>query len=157
MSAPATSLSSATIWGSCCLKTTLVVFVAKNCWFYQNVKNIGTTNGNWLLRQGGGNNLLPICCRRGPSPIFCQFVISLNSYSWQRMWNSKLIFKKCSKSRFSQNLSVEVWFWFESSTCVHDAINDQQSNIASLLLIFNKNVVFRQQVLIFQVSVHSFK
>ena len=35
MSAPATSLKSATLWGSCCLKTTLVVFVAKNCWFYQ--------------------------------------------------------------------------------------------------------------------------
>ena len=31
MSAPATPLKSATLWGSCCLKTTLVVFVAKNC------------------------------------------------------------------------------------------------------------------------------
>ena len=29
-SAPATPLKSATLWGSCCLKTTLVVFVAKN-------------------------------------------------------------------------------------------------------------------------------
>ena len=27
-----------TLLGSCCLKTTLVVFVAKNCWFYQNLK-----------------------------------------------------------------------------------------------------------------------
>ena len=30
-SAAATPLKSATIWGSCYLKTTLVVFVAKNC------------------------------------------------------------------------------------------------------------------------------
>ena len=29
--APTTPLKSATLWGSCCLKTTLVVFVAKNC------------------------------------------------------------------------------------------------------------------------------
>ena len=36
--APATPLKSATLWGSCSLKTTLVVFVAKNCWFYQNLK-----------------------------------------------------------------------------------------------------------------------
>ena len=28
---PATPLKSVTIWGSCCLKTTIVVFVAKNC------------------------------------------------------------------------------------------------------------------------------
>ncbi len=38
-----------------------------------------------------------------------------------------------------------------------DAINDLQYNITSLLLIFNKSVVFRQQMLIFQDSVHSFK
>ena len=29
--APATPFKSATFWGPCCLKTTLVVFVAKNC------------------------------------------------------------------------------------------------------------------------------
>ena len=31
----------------------------------------------------------------------------------------------------------------------HDAINDVQGNIISLLLIFNKSVVFRQQMLFF--------
>ena len=56
MSAPATPLKSATLWGSCCLKTTLVVFVAKNCWFYQNLKKIGTTNENWVVRRWGGRN-----------------------------------------------------------------------------------------------------
>ena len=30
MGAPATPLKSATLWESCCLKTTLIVFVAKN-------------------------------------------------------------------------------------------------------------------------------
>ena len=59
-SAPATPLKSATLWGSCCLKTTLVVFVAKNCWFYQNLKKIGTTNENWIVGRWGGTNLLPI-------------------------------------------------------------------------------------------------
>jgi hypothetical protein len=44
MTSEATPLKSATLWGSCCLKTTLVVFVANNCWFYQNLKKIGTTN-----------------------------------------------------------------------------------------------------------------
>ena len=77
--APATPLKSATLWGSCCLKTTLVVFDAKNCWFYQNLKKMGTTNENWLMRHVGGNNLLPICCHRGPPPICCQFVILLKS------------------------------------------------------------------------------
>ena len=36
--APTTSLKSATLWGSCCLKTSVVAFVAKNCWFYQKLK-----------------------------------------------------------------------------------------------------------------------
>ena len=53
---PATPLKSATLWGSCCLKTTLVGFVANNCWFYQNLKKIGTTNENWLMRRWGGRN-----------------------------------------------------------------------------------------------------
>ena len=156
-SAPATPLKSATLWGSCCLKTTFVVFVAKNWWFYQNLKKIGTTNENWLLTEGGGNNLLPICCHRGLSPICYQFVILLKSYSWQHMWRSKSIFKNCQKSRFFENLRISDWFSFEVSSCAPDAIFDAASNIASLLLLFNKNVVFRQQVLLFQVSVHSFK
>jgi len=148
-SAPATPLKSATLWGSCCLKTTLVVFVAKNCWFYQNLKKIGTTNENWIVGRWGGTNLLPICCHRGPPPICCQFVILLKSYSWQHMWGSRSIFKNCQKSRFFGNLRISGWFWFQSSSCAHDAIFDAGSNIASLLLIFNKNVVFRHQMLIF--------
>ena len=55
---PATPLKSATLWGSCCLKTTKVVFVAKNCWFYQNLKKIGTTNEYWIVERWGSN----ICC-----------------------------------------------------------------------------------------------
>ena len=47
--APATSLNSVTLWGSWCLKTSFVVFVAENCWFYQNPKKIGTTNENWVV------------------------------------------------------------------------------------------------------------
>ncbi len=46
MSAAETPLKSATLSDSCCLKTTLVVFVAKNCGFYQNLKKISTTNEN---------------------------------------------------------------------------------------------------------------
>ena len=150
---PATPLNSATLWGSCCLKTTFVVFVAKNCWFYRNLKKIGTTNENWIVRHWGGINLLP----QRPPPICCQFVILLKSYSLQHMWTSKSIFKICQKSRFFENLRIVDGCWFELSTWVHDAIFDAGSNIASLLLIFNKNVVFQQQMLIFQGSVHSFK
>ena len=65
-SAPATSLKSATLWGSCCLKTTLVVFVAKNCWFYQYLKKIGTTNENWLMRQGEPKCVVDLLPQRPP-------------------------------------------------------------------------------------------
>ena len=77
--APATSLNSATLWGLCCLKTTLVVFVAKNCWFYQNLEKIGTTNENWIVGRWGGTNLLPICCHMVSPLICCQFLILLKS------------------------------------------------------------------------------
>ena len=153
---PATPLKSATLWRSCCLKTTLVIFVAENCWFYQKLKKIGTTNENWALRQGGGKNLLPICCHRGPPPICCQFVILLKSYSWQHMWSSISIFKNCQNSRFFENLRFLDWFWFELSSCARDAIFDAGSNIASLLPVFNKNVVFRHQMLIFHVCSYLF-
>ena len=65
-SAPATPLKSETIWRSCCLKTTIVVFVANNCWFYQNLNKICTTNENWIVGRWGGTNLLSICCHRVP-------------------------------------------------------------------------------------------
>ena len=67
--------------GSCSLKT----IVAKNWWFYQYVKKIGTTNENWIVGRWGGTNLLSIYCHRGPPPICCQFVILAKSYSWQHM------------------------------------------------------------------------
>ena len=130
MSAPATSLKSATLWGSCCLKTTLVVFVAKNCWFYQYMKKIGTTNENWLMRQGGGN----ICCRffatEAPPPIWCQFVILLKSCSWKHMWGSNSIFKNCRKSRFLENLRISDWFRFESSPYASGTIFDDNFEAA---------------------------
>ena len=147
--APATPLKPATLWGSCCLKTTIVVFVAKNCWFYQNLKKIATMNETWILGRWGGTNLLPICCHRGPPPICCQFAILLKSWTWQHIWCSKSIFKICQKSRFFENLRIMDGCWFELSTWAHDAIFDAGSHIASLLLIFNKNVVFQQQMLIF--------
>ena len=76
---PATPFNSATLWGSCCLKTTIVVFIDKNCWFYQNLKKIGTINENWIVWRWGGIYLLPICCHKVPQPICCQFVILLKS------------------------------------------------------------------------------
>ena len=66
MSAPATPLNSATLWGSCCLKTTLVVFVAKNCWFYQNLKTIGSTNEKWMFQGAGGRNFDRNFCQKAP-------------------------------------------------------------------------------------------
>ena len=101
-----------------------------------------------------GPNLLLICCHGGLLPICCQFVILLKSYSWQHMWRPKSIFKNCQKSRFFENLRILDWFWIESSTCVHDATFDAESNIVSLLPIFNKNVVFRHQMLIFHDDSH---
>ena len=94
-------------------------------------------------------NLLLICCHGYLPLICCQFVILLKSYSWQHIWRPKSIFKNCQKSRFFGNLRISGWFWFQSSSCTPDAIFDAESNIASLLLIFNKNVVFRHQMLIF--------
>ena len=73
--APATSLKWATLWGSCCLKTTLVVFVAKNCWFHQNTKKIGTTDENLDYEAVRKQKFLA----EGPPPICCQFIILLKS------------------------------------------------------------------------------
>ena len=64
--AAATPLKSASLWGSCCLKTTLVVFVAKNCWFYQNLEKIGTTNEIWLMKRWGGRYFDRNFCQRLP-------------------------------------------------------------------------------------------
>ena len=97
----------------------------------------------------GSNILLPICCHKVPPPICCWFVILLKSYTWQHIWSSKSIFKICLKSRFFENLHFETWICFEGSTCAPDARNHPGSNIASLLPIFNKNVVFQQQMLFF--------
>ena len=119
-------------------------------------KKIGTTNENWLMRQGRGNICFRFVATEAPPQICCQFVILLKSCSWQYMWGSNPIFKNCRKSRFFENLRISDWFWFEWSTCASGAIFDAESNIASLLLIFNKNVVFRQQMLIFHVFIHSF-
>ena len=85
----------------------------------------------------------------GPPPICCQFIILLKSNSWQHIWASESILTFCSKSRFFDFLASESWFSTESSTEAPDAIIDAESIIASLLLIFNKNVVFRQQKLFF--------
>ena len=104
----------------------------------------------WNCGAVGKQHLLLICCHRGPPPICCQFVILLKSCSLQYMWSPKSIFKICQKSRFFENLRILDWFGLESSSCAHGAEFDAESNIASLLLVFNKNVVFQQQMLFFR-------
>ena len=84
-------------------------------------------------------------------------ICNIKSWTWQHIWCSKSIFKICQKSRFFENIKIMDGCWFELSTWAHDAIFDARSNIASLVLIFNKNVVFRQEMMIYQDSVHSFK
>ena len=97
--------------------------------------------GRQKFRQKFLPEELPLIC--------CQFVISLKSYSWQHMWSSNSIFKNCQKSRFSEIFASQTIFWVQSSWSASDAINDAESNITSLLPIFNKNVVFRHKMLIF--------
>ena len=63
---PATPFKSATLWRSCCLKTAIVVFVAKNCRIYQNLKTIGTTNENWLMREWRCNICYCFVATEGP-------------------------------------------------------------------------------------------
>ena len=106
---------------------------------------------NWKLgcESWGRPYLLLIFCKICPPPICCQVGILLKSQSWQHMWCFKLIFKNCQKSTFFENLRILNWISVEYSTCAPDAIFDAASNIASLLLVFNKNVVFRHQMLIF--------
>ena len=70
---PTTPLKSATLWGSCYLKSTKVVFVADNCWFYQNVKKIGATNENWVPQSAGGRNFDRNFCQGAPD----QYVANL--------------------------------------------------------------------------------
>ena len=69
----------------------------------------------------------------------------------------KVDFQKLSEIGIFRKSKDMDGCWFELSTWAHDAIFDAGSNIASLLLIVKKNVVFPQQMLIFQDSVHSFK
>ena len=69
------------------------------------------------------------------------------------MWSSNSIFKNCQISRFFENLSISEGFWFQLSSWASDAIFAAVSNIASLLRVFNKNVVFQQQMLIFHVNI----
>ena len=90
----------------------------------------------------------------GPPPICCQFIILLKSNSWQHIGASESILTFCSKSRFFDFLASESWFSTESSTEAPDAIIDAESIIASLLLIFNKNVVFLQQMLFFHSNIN---
>ena len=59
------------------------------------------------------------------------------------MWSSKSIFKNCG------NLRISEGFWLQISSYAPDAIFVAVSNIASLLLVCNKNVVFHRQILIF--------
>ena len=58
---PATRFSSATLWGSSCLKTTLVVSVAKNCWFHQKLKK--NRHHKWKF-GASGRKIVPIDLRR---------------------------------------------------------------------------------------------
>ena len=58
------------------------------------------------------------------------------------------------KLNFQKLSEIEIFrkFHFQNqilSVIIMDAINDAESNIASLLPIFNKNVVFQHQMLLF--------
>ena len=98
----------------------------------------------------GGQKFRQKFLSEGPPPICCQFVILLKSLPWQHMWRSKSFLTFCPKSRFLDFFTFKSRFSTESSTEAPAAIIDAESNIASLLPIFNKIVVFRQQMLIFQ-------
>ena len=120
---PETSIYSTKLCRSCCLKTAFVVFVAKNCWFYQHIKKISTINENWALRLGWGRNSTEISVRCPPLICF-QFITSLKSYTWQHniMCSSKSLLTFFPKPRVFEILCSKSWFPTDSSTEAPDGI-----------------------------------
>ena len=132
---PATPLKSATLWGSCCSKTTKVVFVAESCWFYQKVKKIGATNENWVFQGAGGRYF----CQGAPD----QYVANLQYHL--RHWYGNIYGPQNQVWLSVQNRDFSI-FWLPKT----DFQQNHQQRSLLLLQVFNKIVVFRQQMLIFQ-------
>ena len=133
------------------------------CFCCRKLLILSTSKKNW--RHKGKYNFLGGLVQKfrqkflpeGLPLICCQFVILFKSATWQHMWSSKSICKKYRNLRFFEFFGSESWFSLELSVCVHAAIIVAKSNIASLLPIFNKNVVFQQQMLFFDVCAGSSK
>ena len=130
----------------------------KSCFCCQKLLILSTTQENqrhkWKLGYGtmGCHIVLPICCYRGPPPICCQYIISLKSLTWQHMWGSKsvlILYRKIPHFENFRNFS----FWklifhriIEECPWCYKWCRKQYSIIVAG---FNKNVVFRQQMLFF--------
>ena len=102
-SPPKTPINSATLWRSCCLKTTIVVFVTENCWFYQHPQKTGVTKENIIFWEGWGRNF----DRKKISRLKIGFVNSI--WTLRRNYNVER-----SKEGSKDGNHAAFYFWFST-------------------------------------------